>query len=193
MIPILIQARMGSSRLPGKVLKPWGSSGTLLAHVINECKRTQLPVWVATTDLEEDDAVAVEAAQHFADEVYRRGNPDDVLARFVGAIDAMPEEPEAVVRICADRPFLSAPLILAATRWWKAHPADYFVVGEGSLTVEIVRPSRLRKANEMLPVDSSHREHVTSFFAPAERFASAGTTVDTLADYERLSPEGTTL
>ncbi|GJM70167.1 hypothetical protein HMSSN036_23830 [Paenibacillus macerans] len=61
-ITAIIQARMGSTRLPGKVLRKL-EDRTVLGHVITRCLAVPSinNVVVATSDLERDDAIAVEA------------------------------------------------------------------------------------------------------------------------------------
>lgn len=100
---IVIQARTGSTRLPGKVLADVG--GVPLLHMLVERLRTTKlggPILVATTDLPADDAVAELALARGA-RVFR-GHPTDVLARFQDAARA--EGAEVIVRISADSPFL---------------------------------------------------------------------------------------
>src|SRR5690606_8442030 len=96
---VIVQARMGSTRLPGKVLMRLAGD-TVLAHVLNRCRAVQGSdaVCCATTDLPEDDAVAREAERAGA-RVYR-GSAEDVLARYHGAAHAL--GCDAVLRVTAD-------------------------------------------------------------------------------------------
>ncbi len=97
----IVQARMGSTRLPGKILLSLAAQ-TVLGHVLTRC--AAVPgidgVCCATTDLAEDDAVAEEAARHGA-EVYR-GSAEDVLARYAGAARAA--KADVVLRVTSDCP-----------------------------------------------------------------------------------------
>src|SRR5690606_2943082 len=77
---IVLQARLGSTRLPGKVLAPIGR-WTLLEHCVRRLAFSGLPVVVATTTGAEDDFIASVARRHGA-EVFR-GAAADVLARFI--------------------------------------------------------------------------------------------------------------
>jgi spore coat polysaccharide biosynthesis protein SpsF len=102
---IIVQARMGSSRLPGKVLAELG--GRPLLHVLIERlqgSRLAGDVLVATTDLAEDEPV-VELTRACGANVFR-GHPTDVLTRFRDAVRAF--DVDLVVRISADSPFLDA-------------------------------------------------------------------------------------
>lgn len=93
---------MGSTRLPGKVLRPIGDR-PLLAHVVGRLKqlRHRVTVVVATSDLSQDDAIA-EFCKTLAVECCR-GSEQDVLARYYHC--AKQHEFEHVVRLTADNPF----------------------------------------------------------------------------------------
>ena len=113
-VAAIIQARMGSTRLPGKILRvlprtpsPNGRGGaaqTILAHVINRAQA--IPgvdvVCVATTERAEDDRVAHLARAAGARVV--RGPEFDVLGRYVVAADAVGAD--VIVRLTADCPLL---------------------------------------------------------------------------------------
>ena len=100
-IGIVIQARMGSTRLPGKVLCPILGEPLLgrLCRRLKGCSTIDTLI-VATTDLARDQPV-VDACRSLGVEVFR-GFEDDVLARFVDAARAY--RLETVVRITADNP-----------------------------------------------------------------------------------------
>ena len=99
-VAIVLQARMGSTRLPGKVLAPVGGR-SVLAHCIERLQHhSGLPVIVATTDLFEDDRVAAEAARMGAAIV--RGSERDVLRRYVQA--AREFSLTEIIRATADNP-----------------------------------------------------------------------------------------
>jgi spore coat polysaccharide biosynthesis protein SpsF len=104
----IVQARMGSTRLPGKVLEDLCGE-TVLGRVIERvaaCERID-DVVVATTDLSRDDAVAREAARRGA-KVFR-GSEEDVLGRYFGA--ATKFSAEVVVRVTADSPLFDPELL----------------------------------------------------------------------------------
>ena len=87
----VIQARLGSERLPGKVLKPLGDK-PVLSHVVDRVRRSGTfdDIVVATTDRELDDPLA-EAASALGVTV-ARGSEDDVLSRFLLALDLVPAD-----------------------------------------------------------------------------------------------------
>jgi spore coat polysaccharide biosynthesis protein SpsF len=200
-VAIVVQARVGSTRFPGKVLAPFGGS-TLLGHIVARLRDTA-QLWVATTTNAEDDEI--ERLCHDAGVGVFRGSADDVLGRFAACIEQMPQTPELVVRMCADRPFAcprlikelfdayddaGAPDYLSNTLPRKSFPDGF--------DVEIARtPALLEAAADA--ADPYEREHVTPFlYRNPERFDLAGlpcpygdfssvrATIDTPEDYEAL-------
>ena len=94
----IVQARLGSTRLPGKILKPlMGKS--ILRHVLDRCNKISGVdlVCCATVDNPEDDPVAEEAARG-GYEVFR-GDENDVLGRYLGA--ARFPDAQRIVRVTA--------------------------------------------------------------------------------------------
>jgi spore coat polysaccharide biosynthesis protein SpsF len=100
---IIIQARMGSTRLPGKVLQPI-CGRTMLERVCRRASRSFLAdeLLVATSTSPKDDAVVAEC-RRIGVACYR-GNEDDVLDRYYLA--ALAQRTEAVVRVTADCPLI---------------------------------------------------------------------------------------
>jgi spore coat polysaccharide biosynthesis protein SpsF len=118
----IIQARMGSTRLPGKVLKDLGGE-TVLARVVNRTRRATLldEVVVATSILPADDVIARECEALKV--ACFRGDETDVLDRYYRA--AQKFATDAVVRITADCPLIDPELIDAAIRSRLDQKADY--------------------------------------------------------------------
>lgn len=190
---IIVQARMGSRRLPGKSLADLDGR-SLLGHCICRLAATGLPVVVATTDQPEDDAIVGEAARYGAG--LFRGAADDVLARYVGAADA--SGATYVVRATADNPAVDPGAAERALEVLRRTHADHVIecglpVGaavEATTTEALSRAAALTAA----PHD---REHVTPFIrcdrrftairaiaAPAIRRPDLRLTVDTIDDLE---------
>lgn len=99
----IIQARMGSTRLPGKVLADVAGD-VLLAHVFERTRRMKLvdQTVVATSNATADDAIA--ALCDDRDWSCSRGSESDVLDRYYQA--ALAYEADHIVRITADCPFV---------------------------------------------------------------------------------------
>ncbi|MEA2578154.1 MAG: spore coat polysaccharide biosynthesis protein SpsF [Chloroflexota bacterium] len=106
----VLQARVSSSRLPGKVLMPLLGE-PMLARQIERIQRAKLldAITVATSDQPSDDGIAGLCASLGVDGF--RGDLDDVLDRFYGA--AAPRRPDHVVRLTGDCP-LTDPALLDA-------------------------------------------------------------------------------
>lgn len=164
---------MGSSRLPGKSLARLGDQ-TVIDWVVErvaaaDCVTT---VIVATSTNPEDDALAAHLSSTGSAGV-SRGHPDDVLARYVGAIATTDDE--FVVRITGDCPFVHPPLIDQAIDL--AQGCDYVATGlDGrfprGFDVEAVRRTTLVTAAEEAN-DPVEREHVTPFIVRRpERFTA---------------------
>lgn len=101
-VGVVIQARMGSTRLPGKVLKPIAGK-VLLDHVLGRLSQLEHPVKivVATSDLPQDDAIAKHCLVRGV--AVFRGSETDVLDRYYQCGDE--NHFEHVVRLTADNPF----------------------------------------------------------------------------------------
>jgi spore coat polysaccharide biosynthesis protein SpsF len=101
----IIQARMGSTRLPGKVLKDL-EGGTVLTRVVQRVRRARLidEVLIATTNQAADDAI-VEECERYSVAVFR-GDEDNVLDRYYRA--ALGCNAGIVVRITSDCPLIDS-------------------------------------------------------------------------------------
>lgn len=163
LILALLQARMSSTRLPGKVLKPLAGAPLILRQIerVRRSRRIDRLV-VATSDQPSDDTLA-SALQDAGVEVFR-GPLDDVLARFLGALDAFPAE--QVVRLTADCPLIDPQLIDAVIELHLRTGADYspnrlaaagFPKGQD---VEVITAAALRRAGAEAATPEEH-EHVT--------------------------------
>ena len=103
-----MQARMGSQRLPGKVLADVGGR-SMLARVVRRVGRASRVdgIVVATTNRPADDAIVAECERLKA--TVFRGNEDDVLDRYHGAAAA--QGAGVVIRVTADCPFIAPEVI----------------------------------------------------------------------------------
>jgi spore coat polysaccharide biosynthesis protein SpsF len=102
-VAVVVQARMGSSRLPGKVLREAGGR-SLLAHLLERLRRARSvdEILIATTTSPADDEL--ERAARALGAGVSRGSENDVLDRFARAIE--PLSADAIVRVTADCPLL---------------------------------------------------------------------------------------
>ncbi|MCB0964211.1 MAG: NTP transferase domain-containing protein, partial [Acidimicrobiales bacterium] len=119
---VVVQARAGSTRLPGKVLAPIGDRpmlGLMLARLAPLADRAHLVV--ATTVHDRDDPVAAVAAE--AGWAVVRGDEDDVLGRFLEALGR--HRADDVVRLTADCPLIDPAVVAAALDLHRRTGADY--------------------------------------------------------------------
>ena len=162
-INAVIQARTGSTRLPGKVLEDLGGRPVLEWVVRAAQAANQIDtVIVATSTQAGDDSVAALAGSLGVPVV--RGSEDDVLSRFVAALDAHPAD--AVVRLTADCPLLDPTLIDAVAGAWAAAPTHDYVSTvlvrclPRGLDVELITARALRELDRTAV--GHDRVHVTS-------------------------------
>lgn len=166
----VIQARMGSTRLPGKVLMEINGF-PMLGHVVERVRQAGEvnEVVVATTIDEDDDQIANYCTtQHIA---FIRGKNKDVLARTVQA--AMDQHADIVVRVTGDCPLMDPEVIDKTVQAFLArYPAIDFGSNRGSkelrrtypigLDVEVMSIGALQRVNEEADQEYQ-REHVTPY------------------------------
>lgn len=158
-IVCIIQARMGSTRLPGKVLLPLAGR-EVLAHVLDRLAvcETIDDVVVATSDQPSDDVLA-QWCDHRGVPVFR-GSLDDVLDRYYQC--AVQARADAVVRITADCPALDSTIVDEVVRGFKAGNFDLFYLGgefPDGLDCAVFSFSALERAWREATL-KSEREHV---------------------------------
>ncbi|MEM4360378.1 MAG: hypothetical protein QXT45_07620 [Candidatus Bilamarchaeaceae archaeon] len=193
----VLQARLGSTRLPAKALLPiCGFPMAILAA--KRAQRNGLQVIIATSTSSLDDILA-----HIAQEVgitVVRGSIDDVLGRFVQATANLPED-AIVVRLTSDNVFPDADFInIALEQFLMKKNIQLLATTEESnlpygLSIEVFRCGVLREAAKKA-LTPYQREHVTpwirstygvhSLMIPSlpKEWGALRCTVDTLEDYE---------
>ena len=162
-INAVIQARTGSTRLPGKVLEDLGGRPVLEWVVRAACAATQIDTVIVATSTTAGDDVVADLAGSLGVPVVR-GSEDDVLSRFVAALDAHPAD--ALVRLTADCPLLDPTLIDAVAGAWAAAPIHDYVSTvlvrclPRGMDVELVTAGALRAVDRVAV--GHDRVHVTS-------------------------------
>ncbi|KGR76473.1 cytidylyltransferase domain-containing protein [Ureibacillus sinduriensis] len=181
----IIQARMGSSRLPGKILKPLGNVD-VLTYDVERCKQINgvSEVIVATSTLPQDDAIAEWCEEH--EIKYFRGSEDDVLDRFVQC--AKLYNPDYVMRVTSDCPFVDFEMAGEIVTLMQREKKDILLL-EGELprglAVELISYKALLHIHEV-GQETRHREHVTYY---AYEFLSEFTNATYVVPKNRLAPE----
>jgi len=162
-VTAIIQARMGSTRFPGKSLRPIAGL-PLLEHIIIRLRQVpEIDLILLAVPDKESEAPLVEFARRLQIPVFQ-GSEEDVLGRFIKAGESV--QTEQVVRICGDDPLIDIPLLSSLIRAHLLDKADYTVPLEpvplGS-SGEVIRFETLQKVGE-LAESSIYREHVTTWF-----------------------------
>lgn len=161
----IIQARMGSTRLPGKVLKPLAGD-TVLGHVVRrvrEAKRLD-GVCIATTDSPADEPIVREAFR--LGMLCWCGSEQDVLDRYFGAAQSCGAD--IVVRITSDCPLFDGALLDEMLAVFHTAPRlDYMSNVQvrrfpRGLDAEIFTLAALRMAHRKAK-EPHEREHVTPY------------------------------
>lgn len=161
----IIIARMGSARLPGKVMLPLHGA-PLIDYVIERARRIHGldELVLATTKGSEDDCLA-EYVAALGVQVFR-GDSLDVSKRVMACADHF--DGDYFVRLNGDSPFLDYRLLTEALAKLKAGAPDLITNLLGrtypyGIAVEIVKSAAYRRAISNFS-DEAHREHVTSYF-----------------------------
>ncbi len=162
----ILQARMTSTRLPGKVMAPLLGE-PMIGRQIERLRRCKLidRLVVATSADRSDDPLAIYCEG--LDLTVYRGSLNDVLDRFRVAASLFPRA-KAVVRLTADCPLTDPELIDKVIEHHHEANADYTSNTLGSRTypqgldAEVIRPEVLAEAAEKA-TDPYEREHVTPY------------------------------
>lgn len=156
---------MGSTRLPGKVLKPVAGR-PLLWHIVHRLKASRLiqDIAIATTTNPLDAAIVEFGAAN--DITVIRGPENDVLARFARAAEQL--DADIIVRVSSDAPFLDAGFIDHLIVSMIEQGGDYVLMEEGVPCAHEGVDPLTRRALDKLMMDAGNdpaaREHVTGYF-----------------------------
>ncbi len=199
---MIVQARMSSTRLPGKVMKTI-LGRPVLSYLVERLRQVTLAdgLVIATSEQPEDDVI--EAFCRDAKVQVVRGSLNDVLARYAKAAQA--SEADAIVRICSDCPLIDPVAVDEAIAYYLQHYPRYEWVCNAverhyprGYEVEVFS----RRALDVAAADAKEpdeREHVTPYlYRHPELFglgsvvskANLGTqrwVLDTPEDFELIS------
>ncbi|CAG5079735.1 cytidylyltransferase domain-containing protein [Parvicella tangerina] len=204
---IIVQARLGSTRLPGKMERKFDASRSLLEVVISQLKKTRLPIIIATSTNKENDWVASIARQNEC--LVYRGYENDVLQRFIDA--AKEFKIERIIRVCADNPFILPEQLRQLAEELNRSDDDYvaFAFKDGLPTIKshigLFGEGCTLKGLEAIKRQTNepfYCEHVTNFFydnpkgfcirfltlpSQLEQRQDVRLTIDTKEDFEMSS------
>jgi len=194
---IIVQARMTSTRLPGKVLLPLAGE-PMLVRLLDRLRRVQRAsgVVIATTTNPTDDPIAALCKQRGVP--CHRGSEHDVLSRYADAARAY--SADVVVRITSDCPLIDPALIDQVIATYEEGDSDYVSnmlppTWPYGMAVEVFSAAALRQAHTEAN-QPAEREHVTPFIywhperyhlrnvASPSDLSAQRWTVDTPEDYE---------
>lgn len=196
-----IEARMTSSRLPGKVLLQ-AAGKPMLEHLVNRLRAVSSldGIVLATTANSTDDGL-----QKFCRQVgisCYRGSENDVMARVIGAAESVGAD--VIVEITGDCPIIDPQIVEQTIRIFKVHQSDYVSNAHvrsypDGMDVQVFRLDTLKRSAGMTD-DVLDHEHVTlhirknpeifshlHLVAPPEiHWPELGLTLDDPKDYELL-------
>lgn len=186
-VEIYVQARMGSTRLPGKVMlkvldKP------LLEYLVERLKQVKAAdeVVILTSTDAADDVIANYCKDHNIS--FFRGSNANVLDRYYQAAQA--SKPEAIVRITADCPLIDPDVVDEVIKFFKDHSYDYVSNGlertyPRGLDTEIFSYKVLEQAWKHAKKDEE-KEHVTPYiYRHPELFLVKNLSLQPRADHHR--------
>jgi spore coat polysaccharide biosynthesis protein SpsF len=168
---IVVQVRMGSTRLPGKVLKPFFVEKPILEIIIESIQRNKFG-WetiVATTSNKSDDPIEL-LCNNLKVKCFR-GDENDVLKRFIDTAELF--NIKKIIRICADNPFLDIDLLnelIAASKTnANSEYISHFTANDEpsikthwGIFAEFVTYEALCRVSQ-LTSETLYHEHVTNF------------------------------
>ena len=192
----IVQARLGSTRLPGKVLKPVGTRSLIGVLLERLSKSKEIAEVLVATSATAINAPLEEHVRSLGFGCFR-GDESDVLDRYFQAATA--SGADVVVRVTGDCPLIDPDLVDEVVRRFKATNADYTSntsppTFPDGLDTEVFTYAALERAAREA-TEPYDREHVTPYLRRSEGFArsvfpgdddfsSLRWTVDELADYE---------
>lgn len=197
----IVQARVGSTRLPGKVLKQICGK-IVLEHDIDRLKRVKNidEIVIATTTLEKDNAIVKECERLGVK--YFRGSEEDVLSRYYYA--AKENNADVVVRVTSDCPLIDPEISNDVIKYYLNNKDKYDYVSNTiertyprGLDTEVFSFKALEKAfNEA--ISERYREHVTPYiwdnpkvfrlaqYKNSQDYSDLRWTLDTEEDFELI-------
>jgi glutamate-1-semialdehyde 2,1-aminomutase len=167
----IVQARMGSTRLPNKAMKPVSGVPMIELLLTRLARARTVDQIVLATSTEVANQSLVDHVRQMGFSV-EQGSENDVLDRFIQAAQA--HQADVIVRITGDCPLVDPELVDAAIHEFMKMGVDYFSntsppTYPDGLDIEVCSFQALKQANEETskPFD---REHVTPYLREGERF-----------------------
>lgn len=173
---VVVQARLESTRLPGKIIKPFYQNWSILDIVLMRLKTVHLdgPIILATGEMKKNGPLEHIARRHEVD--FFSGSENDVLTRFIDSSEQF--NLEKVVRVCCDNPFLDIGLFNQMV----THQGEYdylsyrvnqkpAILSHYGFFTEMISVEALRKIPCQADIDPLDKEHVTRYiYSHPEKF-----------------------
>lgn len=165
-IEAFVQARMGSTRLPGKVLKEV-LGRPLLGYLIERLSQANEidDIVILTTDNARDEPIVAFCENHGI--AFYRGSEEDVLDRYLQA--ALERKPDAIVRITSDCPLIDPEVVDQVVKSYREGAANYDYVSNTltatfprGLDTEVFSYKALQKVDKEA-LTPEEREHATLY------------------------------
>lgn len=166
-IGIIIQARMGSTRLPGKIMKQFYGGKTLIETLLENLHKVENTKVIVATSINENNDLLETFLLEKGELVYR-GSENDVIDRFIKAAEA--NNVDGIVRICSDNPFMDWLGVAQLVELAKTSDADYIgfrindkpsILTHFGFWGEYVQLKTLKLVAETTEVATPAHEHVT--------------------------------
>lgn len=168
-LTFLVQARLGSSRLPGKILLPFYQEKSILDLLITKLKTVDVDIVLATSEDAQNDLLEEVARRHGVK--CFRGSENDVLQRFIDAAEQY--NISEIIRVCSDNPFLDLSSVKQLIRFMSENRGKYDYVSfdiQGSPSIkthygfwtEYVTLDALKRISS-LTTENFYHEHVTNY------------------------------
>lgn len=163
---IIVQARLGSTRLPRKVLRNFSNGKPLIEVVLSNLQKVKGVKLIVATSVNHENDELVDFLESKGVITFR-GSEDDVLNRFIEAAEA--NDVDAIVRICSDNPFLDWHGVQELIERATVNDADYIGYRINNIPSikthfgfwgEYVSLNALKRVNDTT-VDRLAHEHVT--------------------------------
>ncbi len=195
-IVAIVQARMGSTRLPNKVMKPINGVPMIEVLLRRLSRARSVSEIVVATSRDEKNAPLVRHVSSLGYQCYQ-GSENDVLDRYARA--AKMSGANVIIRITGDCPLVDPALVDACVQGFLETQVEYFSntappTFPDGLDVEIFSSAALERANEEAKA-SFEREHVTPYLRNSGQFSKSSLrhpedlshlrwTVDEVADFQ---------
>ncbi len=186
-VNIIIQARVGSTRFRGKILKKHKDYVPLkiLIERLKKCRKVS-KIIICTTKLAEDNVIINFCKKEKV--LYFRGSKNDLLSRYYET--AKKFKSNTIIRITSDCPLIDYRLVNKMLNYFLNNKIDYYAntyplptTYPDGMDIEIFNFNTLQKANKeaILP---SEREHVTPYIFNSKKFITKKTNLRN--DYSKL-------